>query len=59
MAKGTFYVTDEQNSILEENRKTYNLTITKQIKLIIAFVFKNPSTIKKFNEFVEQKTKEY
>lgn len=53
-----FYLSEKQDEVLENHRIQNNLTTSKQIRLMVSFIFRNQSTVKKFNDFIEQKSKE-
>ncbi len=54
----SIYLSDAQDEILEKHKKENNLTTARQIRMMINFVFRSPSNIKKFNDFIEQRSKE-
>ena len=56
--KNVFYATDEQNSIIEQHRKEQKLTTSKQIRMLINYVFNDVKRKDGFNAYIDKLKKE-
>lgn len=56
--KNIFYATNRQNELLEENRKDYSLTTSKQVRLMVNFIFNNEKLSNKFKQYIDDAKKE-
>lgn len=49
-----FYVTDRQNEIIKLHKKQNRISTSKQMRLLIDFVFRDEARLEDFNKFVTE-----
>lgn len=49
-----FYVTDRQNKLISKHKKDFRITTSKQVRLMIAYLFDDKDRLENFNNFVRE-----
>jgi hypothetical protein len=49
-----FYITDKQDKIIKEHKKQNRISTSKQIRLMINFVFSDESRLNDFNQYISK-----
>lgn len=50
----SFYVTNSQSDVMKKHRTEQKLKTSKQMKLIVAYIFSNQYRLERFNEFIKE-----
>lgn len=47
-----FYITDKQDKLIRDHKKQNRISTSKQIRLMINFVFSDEERLKDFNQYI-------